>query len=52
VFEELSRALDAELQKKDATIKSDLTRLNAAFQREKIEAVNPDVKAPPPGTKR
>jgi photosystem II stability/assembly factor-like uncharacterized protein len=47
VFEELSNALDAELQKKDATIKSDLTRLNAAFQREKIESVNPDVKAPP-----
>jgi hypothetical protein len=51
VFEELSKALDAELQKKDATIKSDLTRLNAAFQREKIEAVNPDVKAPTPGVK-
>jgi len=48
VFEELSKALDGELQKKDATIKNDLTRLNAAFQREKIEAVNPDVKAPPP----
>ena len=48
VFEELSKALNGELQKKDATIKNDLPRLNAAFQREKVEAVNPDVKAPPP----
>jgi hypothetical protein len=47
VFEALSKALDAELAKKNATIKSDLPRLNAAFQREKIEPVNPDVKAPP-----
>jgi hypothetical protein len=47
VFEELSKALDAELAKKDATLKSDLPRLNAAFQREKIEPVNPEVKAPP-----
>ena len=48
VFEELSKALDAELGKKNATIKNDLPRLNAAFQREKIDPVNPDVKAPPP----
>jgi hypothetical protein len=47
VFEELSKALDAELQKKDATLKTDLPRLNAAFQREKIEPVDTDVKAPP-----
>jgi len=47
VFDELSKALDAELQKKDATLKTDLPRLNAAFQREKIEAVNTDVPAPP-----
>ena len=47
VFEELSKALNAELQKKDATLKTDLPRLNAAFQREKLEPVNPDVKAPP-----
>jgi photosystem II stability/assembly factor-like uncharacterized protein len=47
VFEELSKALNAELQKKDATLKTDLPRLNAAFQREKIEPVDPDVKAPP-----
>ena len=47
VFDELSKALDAELQKKDATVKNDLPRLNAAFQREKIEPVDPDVKTPP-----
>jgi len=47
VFDELSKALDTELQKKDATLKTDLPRLNAAFQREKIEAVNTDVPAPP-----
>ncbi|MCC7034025.1 MAG: glycosyl hydrolase [Acidobacteria bacterium] len=47
VFEELSKALDAELQKKDATLKTDLPRLNAAFQREKIEAVSTDVPVPP-----
>lgn len=47
VFDELSKALDAELQKKDATIKTDLPRLNAAFQREKIEAVSTDVPVPP-----
>jgi hypothetical protein len=29
-------------------LKTELPRLNAAFQREKIEPVNPDVKAPPP----
>ena len=48
VFEELSKALNAELQKKDTTLKTDLPRLNAAFQREKLEPVNPDVKVPPP----
>jgi hypothetical protein len=47
VFAELSTALDAELRKKEATLTTDLPRLNAAFQREKIEPVNPDVKAPP-----
>jgi hypothetical protein len=47
VFAELSKVLDAELQKKDAAVKNDLPRLNAAFQREKIEPVDPDVKAPP-----
>jgi hypothetical protein len=47
VFDELSKALDAELQKKDATVKNDLPRLNAAFQREKIEPVDPDAKAAP-----
>jgi len=47
VFEELSKALDAELQKKDATLKTDLPRLNAAFQREKIEPVSTDVPVPP-----
>ena len=41
VFKELSKALNAELQKKDATLKTELPRLNAAFQREKIEPVDP-----------
>ncbi|MDH4066118.1 MAG: glycosyl hydrolase, partial [Acidobacteriota bacterium] len=40
VFNELSAALDAELRKRDATIKNDLPRLNAAFQREKLDPVN------------
>jgi hypothetical protein len=47
VFKELSDALDAELKKKTATLAAELPRLNAAFQREKIEPVNPDVPPPP-----
>ena len=35
---------DAELQKMQQVLKTDLTRLNAAFQREKIDAVDPKAK--------
>jgi photosystem II stability/assembly factor-like uncharacterized protein len=48
VFEELSKALDAELQKMKTTISTELPRLNAAFAREKLEAVNPEAKPPAP----
>lgn len=41
VFKELSARLDAELQKMNQVIKTDLTRLNAAFVREKLGAVDP-----------
>jgi photosystem II stability/assembly factor-like uncharacterized protein len=47
VFEELSKELEAQLQKLNTTLKTELPRLNAAFQREKIAPVDPDVKAPP-----
>jgi len=41
VFKELSAQLDAELLKLDEVLKTDLPRLNAAFQRQKLEAVDP-----------
>jgi hypothetical protein len=47
VFKELSDALDVELKKKGAALASELPRLNAAFQREKVETVSPDVPPPP-----
>ncbi|HSC28864.1 MAG TPA: hypothetical protein VLD67_16430, partial [Vicinamibacterales bacterium] len=39
VFKELSGQLDRHLQKLDATLQAELTRLNAALQREKIAPV-------------
>jgi hypothetical protein len=41
VFKELSVQLDAELLKLDEVLKTGLPRLNAAFQRQKLEAVDP-----------
>jgi photosystem II stability/assembly factor-like uncharacterized protein len=49
VFKELSAELDKQLQMLNSTIKAELPRLNAALQRQKVEAVDPNAKpAPPP----
>jgi hypothetical protein len=48
VFKELSAELETELQKMRATEKAELTRLNAALKREKVEAVDPAAKPPAP----
>jgi photosystem II stability/assembly factor-like uncharacterized protein len=49
VFDELSKELDAQLQKMAATLKTELPRLNAALKREKLAVVDPNAKpAPPP----
>jgi photosystem II stability/assembly factor-like uncharacterized protein len=47
VFDELSKALEAQLQKMDATLKTELPRLNAALKREKIADVDPNAKPAP-----
>lgn len=53
VFKELSAELDAELQKMDSAIKTDLPRVNAALERERVEPVDPEAKpATPPPTPR
>jgi photosystem II stability/assembly factor-like uncharacterized protein len=44
VFKELSGKLDAQLQKMQETLKSELPRLNAALKREKIPEVDPTPK--------
>jgi len=51
VFKELSTELDAQLQKLQATLKTELRRMNAAFQREKIAPVDPNAKPAPPPAK-
>jgi hypothetical protein len=53
VFKELSAQLDAQLQKMNQTLKTELPRLNAALKREKVEAVDPKAKpaAPAPTAK-
>jgi photosystem II stability/assembly factor-like uncharacterized protein len=51
VFKELSSELDAQLQKLNATLKTELRRINAAFQREKIAPVDPNAKPAPPPAK-
>jgi photosystem II stability/assembly factor-like uncharacterized protein len=51
VFKELSTELDAQLQKLQATLKTELRRINAAFQREKIAPVDPNAKPAPPPAK-
>jgi photosystem II stability/assembly factor-like uncharacterized protein len=51
VYKELSTELDAQLQKLQATLKTELRRMNAAFQREKIAPVDPNAKPAPPPAK-
>jgi hypothetical protein len=48
VFKELSAKLDAQLQKLQQSLKTDLPRLNAALKREKIGEVDPNTKPEPP----
>jgi photosystem II stability/assembly factor-like uncharacterized protein len=51
VFEELSKELDAQLDKMNATLKTELPRLNAALRREKVPEVDPNAKPPAPPQK-
>jgi hypothetical protein len=51
VFKELSDELEKQLQQMNATVKNDLTRLNAALKREKVDAVDPEAKPATPETK-
>ena len=46
VFKELSSELETQLQHMRATEKAELTRLNAALKREKVETVDPAAKPP------
>ena len=46
MFKDLSGQLDAQLQKMNGTIKTELQRLNAALQREKIAPIDPKAKPP------
>jgi hypothetical protein len=48
VFDELSQQLDAQLQKMQTTLKTELPRLNAALRREKIPEVDPKAKPAAP----
>ena len=48
VFKELSGRLDAQLQKLEQTLKTELPRLNAALNREKLDAVDPNLKPAAP----
>jgi len=50
VFDELSKQLDAQLEKMRQTLKTELPRLNAALRREKIDAVDPAAKPASPAT--
>ena len=48
VFKELSAKLDAQLQKLQQSLKTELPRLNAALKREKLGEVDPNKKPDPP----
>ena len=48
VFKELSGKLDAEMQKLQQSLKTELPRLNAALKREKAGEVDPSKKQDPP----
>jgi hypothetical protein len=52
VFKELSDELEKQLQQMNATLKTELPRLNAALAREKVETVNPDAKPEPATTQK
>ena len=47
VFKELSGLLDVQVKKMDATLKTELARVNAALKREKIAPIDPDAKPAP-----
>jgi hypothetical protein len=51
VFKELSALLEEQLARRDATLKSELQRLNAALRREKLDPVDPSKKPAPPAAK-
>jgi hypothetical protein len=51
VFKELSALLEKQLAQRDATLKSELQRLNAALRREKLEPIDPAKKPSPPPAK-
>ena len=48
VFDELAALLDKQLQQKDATLKTELQRLNAALRRERLDPIDPNKKPTPP----
>ena len=48
VFKELSGLLDVQVKKMDATLKTELARVNAALKREKIAPIDPDAKPAAP----
>ena len=48
VFKELSGKLDAQIQKLQQSLKTDLPRLNAALKREKAGEIDPNKKPDPP----
>lgn len=50
VFKELSAKLDAQMQKLQQSLKTDLPRVNAALKREKAGEIDPNKKAEPPAT--
>ena len=51
VFKELSALLDKQLAQRDATLKAQLQRLNAALKREKLDPIDPAKKPTPPAAK-
>jgi hypothetical protein len=48
VFKELSALLDKQLAQRDALLKAELQRLNAALRREKLDPIDPSKKPEPP----
>lgn len=52
VFKELAGELDKQLQTMNTTIKTEVPRLNAALQRQKVQAVDPNAKPAPPAPQK